>query len=99
VAQRTNEFGIRMALGALRWDVIALVLRSTAVPVGSGVAAGIALTLVLRKALAHWASASPIDVSAVTIAVGVLAAVAVIASGLPARRAARIEPMEALRYE
>ena len=82
-----------------RSDVIALVLRSTAVPVGSGVAAGIALTLVLRKALAHWASASPIDVSAVTIAVGVLAAVAVIASGLPARRAARIEPMEALRYE
>jgi putative ABC transport system permease protein len=99
VAQRTNEFGIRMALGALRGHVIGLVLRSTAVPVGCGVAGGIALTLVLRQVLQHLASASPIDGLAMATAVGVLAAVAFAASGIPARRAARVDPMEALRYE
>jgi len=99
VAQRTSEFGIRMALGALRGHVIGLVFRSTAVPVAAGVAGGIALTLALRQVLQHLASASPIDAWAMIVAVTVLAAVAFAASGIPARRAARIEPMEALRYE
>lgn len=99
VAQRTSEFGIRMALGALRGHVIGLVFRSTAIPVAVGVAGGIALTLALRQVLQHLASASPIDAGAMLLAVGVLALVAFVASGIPARRAAQIEPMEALRYE
>ena len=99
VAQRTNEFGIRMALGALRGHVLGLVFRSTGVSVGAGVAAGLILTLVLRKALAHWASITATDAWALLIALAVLVTVAIVASGIPARRASRIEPMEALRYE
>jgi predicted permease len=99
VAQRTSEFGVRMALGALRSHVIGLVFRSTALPVGSGIAGGVILTLALRKVLEHLASVSPIDGWAVAVSIAVLAAVALTASGIPASRAARIEPMEALRYE
>ena len=99
VAQRTNEFGIRMALGALRGHVLGLVFRSTCVSVGVGIATGLALSLLLRKALIHWAGVTTSDVWALVIAIAVLIVVAFIASGIPARRAARIEPMEALRYE
>ena len=99
VAQRTNEFGIRLALGALREDVLWLVAKSTAIPVGSGVTAGIVLTLILRKVLAHWTEAGPADLWTLALAVVVLAVVAIGASGIPARRATNIEPMEALRYE
>ena len=99
VAQRTNEFGIRMALGALRGHVLGLVFRSTGVSVGTGITAGLFLTLALRKALAHWASITTTDAWALLIAMAVLITVAIVASGIPARRASRIEPMEALRYE
>ena len=99
VAQRTNEFGIRMALGAMRRDVLALVFRATAVSVGSGVAGGITLSLLLRAALTHWAGASGSSAGPLLLAVLVLTTVALIASGIPAQRATRIEPMEALRYE
>jgi len=99
VAQRTNEFGIRMALGALHSDVLGLVFRATATSVGSGVAAGVVLTLLLHKLLAQVSSGNTEGYLALSVAIAVLAAVAIIASGIPARRAASIEPMEALRYE
>jgi putative ABC transport system permease protein len=99
VAQRTNEFGIRMALGAQRGHVLRIVFESTVVSVGSGIVAGLVLTLALNKVLAHWAEGSsrdPLILLAVTL---VLAAVAAIACALPARRASEVDPMTALRYE
>ncbi len=99
VAQRTNEFGIRMALGAQRSDVLGLVVRATVYSVGGGVAIGLLLTIALQKTLAHFSPESAPGWSPLAAAVCLLAVVALVASGIPARRATRIEPMEALRYE
>ena len=99
VAQRTNEFGIRMALGAQRTHVLRIVFASTVASVGSGIAAGIVLTLALNKVLARWAEGSsrdPLVLLAVTILLSVVAA---IACSAPARRAVKVDPMTALRYE
>ena len=100
VAQRTSEFGIRMALGALRGNVLQLVYRSTAVSVLSGLAVGTVLSVALRQVLRHWLTGM-LDggVTPLLLALIVLGATAAVAGGVPARRATRIEPMEALRYE
>jgi len=55
VAQRTNEFGVRMALGAQRRDVLRMVFRSTIVSVGGGIVAGIVLSLAMKGVIAQWA--------------------------------------------
>jgi len=99
VVQRTNEFGIRMALGAQRGHVLKIVFASTVVSVGSGIAAGLVLTLALHKVLTHWAEGSSRDPWSLLAATLLLSLVAAIACTLPARRAAKIDPMEALRYE
>jgi predicted permease len=99
VSQRTNEFGIRMALGAPRGSVLELVVRSAVTSVGTGVAIGILLTILLQKGLAHWAAATNQTFAPLLFAVAILASVVLIASGIPARRATQVEPMEALRYE
>jgi predicted permease len=99
VAQRTNEFGIRMALGARRMHVLRIVFASTLASVGSGIAAGVILTLALNKILAQWAEGSsrdPLVLLAVMILLSLVAAVACIG---PARRAVNVDPMTALRYE
>jgi predicted permease len=99
VAQRTNEFGIRMALGAQRMHVLRIVFASTLASVGSGIVAGVVLTLALNKILARWAEGSsrdPLVLLAVTLLLGLVAAIA--CSG-PARRAVAVDPMTALRYE
>jgi predicted permease len=99
VAQRTNEFGIRMALGAQRTHVLGIVFASTVTSVGSGIAAGIVLTLAFNKIMARWAEGSsrdPLVLLAVTL---LLSLVAVIACSGPARRAVEVDPMTALRYE
>ncbi|HTS34261.1 MAG TPA: ABC transporter permease [Candidatus Solibacter sp.] len=99
VAQRTNEFGIRIALGAQRGHVLKIVFASILVSVGSGVAIGLGLTLALNKVMAQWAEGSsrdPLILLGVTL---LLAIVAVIACCLPARRAMGVDPMTALRYE
>src|SRR5207248_9633747 len=99
VAQRTNEFGIRMALGANGLEVLKLVFRSTATSVIGGLAGGMALSLVLSKFLSQWAegsSQSPILFIAATVLLILTAAFAAL---VPARRASSIDPMEALRYE
>ena len=97
VAQRTGEFGIRMALGAPRTHVLRIVFASTVVSVGSGMVAGLVLTLSLQRVLAHWAEGSSRDPLVVVAAALLLSLVAFVACVVPARRASRVDPALALR--
>lgn len=104
VATRTNEFGIRMALGAKARDVVRLVLSSTSMSVGAGLASGIVLSLTFDRLIERWmpetsrgpVAGDPFVIAGVTI---LLITVALLACFVPARRAAAVDPMEALRYE
>jgi len=99
VATRTNEFGIRMALGARAADVFRIVLSSTAVHVGAGVIAGIVLSILFNKVSTKWvteSSSDPLLLGGVTVP---LVAAATLACLVPARRAAATDPMQALRYD
>ena len=100
VTQRTRELGIRFALGASRGDVLRLVLGQGAVLVGIGLAAGLlgafAASRALRSVLYNVA---PLDPSALISALLTLSLVALIACFVPARRASRVDPIEALRAE
>jgi hypothetical protein len=99
VATRTNEFGIRMALGAKSSDVFRIVLFSTALNVGAGLVAGLLLCIAFNKLSTRWvmeSSRNPWILAGVTL---ILTAAAALACFVPARRASSIDPMEALRYE
>jgi predicted permease len=98
VAQRTNEFGIRMALGAQREHVLKIVFVSTLVSVGSGIAAGLVLILALSRVLAHWSEQSSRDPLILIVVTLVMCVVAAIACAVPARRASLVDPATALRY-
>jgi len=99
VAQRRNEFGIRMALGAQRGHVLRIVLRSTVTSVGSGIVAGVALTLGLSTMLAKLASSNSRDAVILLVGAVVLSCVAGIACAVPAWQASKVDPMTALRCE
>jgi predicted permease len=99
VAQRTSEFGIRMALGADRSHVMRIVLASMAWSVGAGIAAGVGLTLGLGRVLAGFSAQAAAGAWMLPCAVTLLAIVAGAACVAPARRAARVDPMTALRCE
>jgi predicted permease len=99
VAQRTNEFGIRIALGARRGHVLGIVFRSTVMSVGGGMVAGIALTVALNKVMASWAAESSRDPLLLFAATCLLSLVATLACAIPAWRAAGVNPMKAIRYE
>jgi len=99
VAQRTNEFGIRIALGARKGHVVKIAFSSAAVSVGAGIAVGLVLSLAMSKILARWAEGSSHDPVLLLIATSVLGLVAVIACTVPAKRAVSIDPLTALRYE
>jgi predicted permease len=99
-ARRTSEIGIRMALGAQRGRVLIMVFRENALVAISGVGAGLTAALLASRALASFLySTSPRDPGVLGASVIALAVVAGLASLLPALRAARIEPMEAIRCE
>jgi predicted permease len=99
VVQRTNEFGIRMALGAPRGHVLRIVFGSTALSVGAGIVAGLVLSMALSKVMAHWAQESSRDPLLLAASTLTLALVAALACAIPARRAAGVDPMTAIRYE
>jgi predicted permease len=100
VARRTREIGIRMALGALQGNVIWLVMREVLMLVGAGVALGVPLAIglssLVRNQLFGLAPHDPLTLVSATVA---LAAVASLAGFIPALRASRIAPTQALRYE
>jgi predicted permease len=100
VSRRTNEIGIRMALGARREDVLKLVMRESMSLVAIGVASGVLIAaLGARFIAALLFDVPPRDVTTMAVAIGVMAIVSAFASYLPARRASRVDPMVALRYE
>jgi putative ABC transport system permease protein len=99
VVQRTNEFGIRMALGAQRHDVFKSVLSSAGVSVGIGVGIGLTLSISLGHLISHWVAISTNDPIVITAASLLLLTVAILACLQPARRAASVDPMTALRCE
>lgn len=99
-AQRTTEIGIRMALGAQRWQVIALVLRQSFVLIGAGIGVGLGLTFVAQRILTHSFAAMHGGLPDSLLLAGVsLALAAALASVIPASRSAAVDPMIALRNE
>jgi putative ABC transport system permease protein len=100
VSRQTREIGLRMALGADRRTVLGLVLRRALVPVLAGTFIGLAAAIFLTRLLAGLlVQVSPADPEVFTVAALVPLAVAILAAWLPARRAAAVEPMAALRRD
>jgi putative ABC transport system permease protein len=99
VVQRTNEFGIRMALGAQKKDVLWNVLRAAGVSVGSGLLAGLALSLGLNRLISRWVENNAHDPWLILVASVVLLGTAGVACMIPSWRASSVDPMTALRCE
>jgi putative ABC transport system permease protein len=100
VTMRRTEFGVRMALGALPGSILRIVMKDVAVVLSAGLLSGAAISFVavrlLEKLLFGLAARDPLTIATAMV---VLSAVALLAAYLPARRAMRVDPMVALRYE
>jgi len=100
VAQRQREFGIRLALGAEPGSILRLVMLDVISVVAGGLLAGIAISVAVTRLLQELLfGIGPRDTVTLVVAVAALSVVALVAGYLPGRRATKIEPMEALRYE
>jgi ABC-type antimicrobial peptide transport system permease subunit len=100
VAQRTREFGLRVAMGAKPRDILRLILRESGTLTISGMAAGWILAALSARIVANAIyGVSPLDPLTYGAVGLVLVAVALAASYVPARRATKVDPMVALRYE
>ena len=100
VVQRTQEIGIRMALGAQRRNVLGMVLRQGMALVALGIVAGLAGAVAFGRAMRSLLfNVSPTDPLTFTVISVLLCIVALLACWLPARSATKVDPMEALRYE
>jgi len=100
VARRTGEMGIRKALGARPWDVAWPILREALTLAAIGLAIGLPVALALsRLTWAVFYGIEPHDPLTVIGTIGIMLTVAILAAWIPARRAAKIDPMNALRYE
>jgi predicted permease len=100
VSRRTREIGIRMALGAARGSVLWMVLREVAIMAFAGILVGLPIAIGLSRFVqSQLYGLSPTDPATLGVAAAVLCTVALLAGYVPARRATRIDPMLALRYE
>jgi ABC-type antimicrobial peptide transport system permease subunit len=100
VARRTNEIGVRMALGAQRGDILRLVLRRGAALAAIGIILGLAGAAGLSRSLtAMLYGLTPLDPTTYVAVAGLFAVVTALASYVPARRAANVDPIDAIRCE
>jgi ABC-type antimicrobial peptide transport system permease subunit len=100
VTQRIHEIGVRLALGATRADVLRMVLSMAGSVVGVGLVIGVAGSMILARLVQFQVfQGTSFDPLSAVLVVAVLSAVALVASALPAYRAARLDPLTALRYD
>src|SRR6516165_6261183 len=99
VNQRNQEMGIRIAMGAQRSDIITLVLKSVAATVAIGMFVGLMASIALNRIVSHWVLSSSRDPLTLLAVAMILVAIALLACFWPARRAANLDPVKALRAE
>ena len=100
LAVRTAEMGIRLALGAQRLEILRMILRESLRLVTTGIFCGVAVSVGAGRLIKTMLyGLPPHDTATLAIAIGVMTSVSMLAAYLPARRASRVDPIVALRYE